>query len=95
MSLFNPFSQYNTGSAVHGTHRPQFKMGNYRWSAELQESEQKNCNLKYRRFVICAVISGAISAALAVAFIAIWCLYDGDGDAFVAIKARKIYSLVE
>ena len=95
LSLFNPFPQYNTGSAVHGTHRPQFKMGNYRWSAELQESEQKNCNLKYRRFVICAVISGAISAALAVAFIAIWCLYDGDGDAFVAIKARKIYSLVE
>ena len=71
-------------------------MGNYRWSAELQESDQKSCNLKYRRFVTCAVISGAISTALAITFIAIWCLYDGDGDAFVAIKARKIYySLVE
>ena len=68
-------------------------MGNYRWSAELQDSEQKSCSLKYRRFVTCAVISGAISAALAVTFIAIWCLYDGDGDAFVAIKARKSTAL--
>lgn len=61
-------------------------MANYRWSAELQKSDRQSCCSKYRRLITCVLISGIVSAALAVTFVVVWCLYDGDGDAFVAIK---------
>ena len=65
------------------------KVASYRWSAELQNSGQEDCccsNYRYRRLITCAVISGIISAALAIAFVVAWCLYDGDREALVGIK---------
>ena len=70
-------------------------MANYRWSAELQKSDRQSCCSKYRRLITCVLISGIVSAALAVTFVVVWCLYDGDGDAFVAIKAGLFFSLVD
>ena len=65
------------------------KMANYHWSAELQNSGQENCCCSMyhrRRLITCAVISGIISATLAIAFVVAWCLYDAEGDALVGIK---------
>ena len=65
------------------------KMASYRWSAELQNSGQQNCccsMYRNRRLIMCAVISGIISATLAIAFVVAWCLYDAEGDALVGIK---------
>ena len=67
---------------------------NYRWSAELQDTEKQRCCSKHRRLAKCAAVSGVVSTVLTVAFVLVWCLYDGD-KAFVAIKAWELLELVD
>ena len=65
------------------------KVASYRWSAELQNSGKENCccsMYRRRRLITCAVISGIISAAIGIAFVVVWCLYDAEGDTLVGIK---------
>ena len=54
----------------------------YRWSAELQNLGQGYC-LRHRRFIICSATSGVTFVLLAIAFVAVWFVYE-DGSKYLS-----------